>query len=421
MSAPVQALPLANLRILLGVSGGIAAYKAADLTRRLRDAGADVQVVLTENAARFVTPLTFQALSGHPVRSGLWDEAAEAAMGHIELARWAQRIVIAPASADLIARLAHGLADDLLTTLCLASAAPVALAPAMNQQMWAHAATQANLQLLRSRGAVVLGPGSGSQACGEFGAGRLLEADAIVAELTALHGPQASSRRLLEGMRVLVSAGPTFEDIDPVRYLGNRSSGRMGFAVAQAAAEAGANVQLVAGPVHLSTPAGVAREDVRSARQMHAAVMRHIPQSDIFVSAAAVGDYRSAEIATHKLKKTGNGLSLALTENPDILAEVAARKSRPFVVGFAAETSNLQTYARAKLERKKLDLIAANQVGDGACGFDTADNELLLLWPGGEEHLARAAKIDLARALIARIAVLRNGGSIGKKTKGAKR
>ena len=420
MSAPVQALPLANLRILLGVSGGIAAYKAAELTRRLCDAGADVQVVLTENAARFVTPLTFQALSGHPVRSGLWDEAAEAAMGHIELARWAQRIVIAPASAGLIARLAHGLADDLLTTLCLASAAPVALAPAMNQQMWAHAATQANLQLLRSRGVAVLGPGSGSQACGEFGAGRLLEADAIVAELTALHGARATNQRLLDGMRVLVSAGPTFEDIDPVRYLGNRSSGRMGFAVAQAAAEAGASVQLVAGPVHLPTPAGVAREDVRSARQMHAAVMRHIPQSDIFVSAAAVGDYRSAEIATHKLKKTGNGLSLALTENPDILAEVAARKSRPFVVGFAAETSNLQTYARSKLERKKLDLIAANQVGDSACGFDTADNELLLLWPGGEEHLARAAKIDLARALIARIAALRNGGSIGKKAKGAK-
>jgi phosphopantothenoylcysteine decarboxylase/phosphopantothenate--cysteine ligase len=419
MSAPVQAMPLANLRVLLGVSGGIAAYKAAELTRRLRDAGADVQVVLTENAARFVTALTFQALSGHPVRSGLWDEAAEAAMGHIELARWAQRIVIAPASADLIARLAHGLADDLLTTLCLASAAPVALAPAMNQQMWSHAATQANLQLLRSRGTVVLGPASGSQACGEFGAGRLLEADAIVTELVALHAPQDSHQRLLDGVRVLVSAGPTFEDIDPVRYLGNRSSGRMGFAVAQAAAEAGAKVQLVAGPVHLPTPAGVAREDVRSARQMHAAVMRHIPQSDIFVSAAAVGDYRSAEIATHKLKKTGNGLSLALTENPDILAEVAARKSRPFVVGFAAETRNLQSYAQAKLERKKLDLIAANQVGDGNGGFDSADNELLLLWPDGEQHLARAAKIDLARALIARIATLR--AASGKQTKGKKR
>ncbi|MDR3387226.1 MAG: bifunctional phosphopantothenoylcysteine decarboxylase/phosphopantothenate--cysteine ligase CoaBC [Rudaea sp.] len=397
MSAPA----LANLRILLGVSGGIAAYKAAELTRRLRDAGAEVRVVLTENAARFVTPLTFQALSGQPVRCGLWDESAEAAMGHIELARWAQRIVIAPASADLIARLAHGLADDLLTTLCLASTAAVALAPAMNQQMWAHAATQANLTVLRARGISVLGPGSGSQACGEFGAGRLLEADAIVAALAAMHGPQ-----LLAGTRVLVSAGPTFEDIDPVRYVGNRSSGRMGFAVAQAAAEQGAEVQLVAGPVHLPTPAGVVRTDVRSARQMHAAVMQHIPQSDIFVSAAAVGDYRPAEIATHKLKKTGGSLTLTLTENPDIVAQVAALKNRPFVVGFAAETRDLQAHAQAKLAAKKLDLIAANQVGAGA-GFDCADNELLLLWPGGKEHLARADKIVLARALVARIAALR--------------
>jgi len=398
--------PLANLRVLLGVSGGIAAYKAAELTRRLRDAGAEVRVVLTENAARFVTPLTFQALSGQPVRSGLWDEAAEAAMGHIELARWAQRIVIAPASADLIARLAHGLAGDLLSTLCLASAAPLALAPAMNQQMWAHAATQANVEMLRRRGVDMLGPAAGSQACGEFGAGRLLEADTIVAALAALHGP-----RLLEGARVLVSAGPTFEDIDPVRYLGNRSSGRMGFAVAQAAAEQGAQVQLIAGPVHLPTPAHVARTDVRSAREMRAAVMQHIPQSDIFVSAAAVGDYRPSEVAAHKLKKQGGGLTLALTENPDIVAEVAANKARRgatpvFLVGFAAETRDVETYARAKLERKRLDLIAANQVGAGA-GFDACDNELLLLWPGGREMLARADKLVLARALVARIAALR--------------
>ena len=411
MSAPA----LANLRVLLGVSGGIAAYKAAELTRRLRDAGAEVRVVLTENAARFVTPLTFQALSGQPVRSGLWDEAAEAAMGHIELARWAQRIVIAPASADLIARLAHGLADDLLTTLCLASTAAVVLAPAMNQQMWAHAATQANLAVLRARGVSVLGPGSGGQACGEFGAGRLLEADAIVAELVAAHGP-----KLLTGMRVLVSAGPTFEDIDPVRYLGNRSSGRMGFAVAQAAAEQGADVQLIAGPVHLPTPVGVTRSDVRSARQMHAAVMLHIPQSDIFVSATAVGDYRPAEVAAHKLKKTGRALVLTLTENPDIVAEVAALKKRPFVVGFAAETRNLQTHARTKLEGKKLDLIAANRVGDGT-GFDCADNELLLLWPGGEDQLARGDKIVLARALVARIAALRKPASARNKPGSAKR
>jgi phosphopantothenoylcysteine decarboxylase/phosphopantothenate--cysteine ligase len=392
---------LANVRVLLGVSGGIAAYKAAELTRRLREAGADVRVVLTANAARFVTALTFQALSGQPVRSGLWDEAAEAAMGHIELARWAQRIVIAPASADLIARLAHGMADDLLTTLCLASPAPVALAPAMNQQMWAHPATQANLALLRMRGVDVLGPASGGQACGDFGAGRLLEADAIVAELAAWHRP-----RLFDGARVLVSAGPTYEDIDPVRFIGNRSSGRMGFAVAQAAAEQGARVHLVAGPVHLPTPADVTRIDVRSAREMHAAVMRQIPQCDIFISAAAVGDYRPGEIAVHKLKKRGGALSLTLTENPDILAEVAARMTRPFLIGFAAETRNLETSARAKLERKKLDLIAANLVGDGA-GFDAADNELLLLWAGGVERLPRADKLTLARALIARVATLR--------------
>jgi phosphopantothenoylcysteine decarboxylase/phosphopantothenate--cysteine ligase len=389
---------LANLRILLGVSGGIAAYKSAELVRRLRDAGALVRVVLTENAARFVTPTTFQALSGQPVRSGLWDEAAEAAMGHIELARWAQRILIAPASADLLARLAHGMADDLLTTLCLASAAPLAVAPAMNQQMWAHAATQANVALLRERGVEFLGPATGSQACGEFGAGRLLEADVIVAEITALHGP-----KLLDGVRVLVSAGPTYEDIDPVRFIGNRSSGRMGFAVARAAAEQGASVQLVAGPVHLATPAGVTRSDVRSARDMRDAVMQHIPQSDIFISAAAVGDYRPAEMAAHKVKKQGKALTLTLDENPDILASIGALENKPLLVGFAAETENVETYARAKLERKRLDLIAANQVG-ADLGFDCTDNELFLFWPGGSERLGRDDKQALARRLIARVA-----------------
>ena len=389
---------LAGLRVLLGVSGGIAAYKAAELVRRLRDAGAVVRVVMTENAARFVTPLTFQALSGEAVRSGLWDEAAEAAMGHIELARWAQRIVIAPASADLIARLAHGFADDLLTTLCLASAAPIAVAPAMNQQMWAHAATQANVATLRARGVDVLGPADGSQACGEFGSGRLLEADTIVGELGVLHGP-----KLLAGRRVLVSAGPTYEDIDPVRFIGNRSSGRMGFAVAQAAVEQGASVHLVAGPVALSTPTGVTRTDVRSARQMHDAVMREIPTTDIYISSAAVGDYRAAEIAAHKIKKSGGALSLKLTENPDILAEVGALKRRPFVVGFAAETQKLETYAKAKLERKNADLIAANLVGDGA-GFDSCENEILLVSSGRSERLARAGKPELARQLVERIA-----------------
>jgi phosphopantothenoylcysteine decarboxylase/phosphopantothenate--cysteine ligase len=397
------ASPLANLKILLGVSGGIAAYKAAELTRRLRDAGADVQVVLTANAARFVTALTFQALSGHPVRSGLWDESAEAAMGHIELARWAQRILIAPASADVISRLAHGLADDLLTTLCLASTAPLAIAPAMNLRMWGHAATQANVTTLRGRGTDFLGPAEGPMAEAESGPGRLLEPHQIVAELATLHGPKP-----LHGTRVLVSAGPTYEDIDPVRFIGNRSSGKMGFAVAQAAAEQGAQVQLIAGPVHLATPTGVARTDVRSARQMREAVMQQISQCDIFISAAAVGDYRPADVAAHKIKKQGRALQLDLAENPDILAEVGALKKKPFLVGFAAETQDLEKYARAKLERKKIDLIAANCVGDGA-GFDACDNELLLLWPGGKESLARADKRALAYRLVARIAALRNG------------
>jgi phosphopantothenoylcysteine decarboxylase/phosphopantothenate--cysteine ligase len=394
---------LAGVHVLLGVSGGIAAYKAAELVRRLRDAGAQVRVVLTENAARFVTALTFQALSGHPVRTSLWDESAEAAMGHIELARWADQIVIAPASADLLARLAHGQADDLLTTVCLATAAPVSVAPAMNQQMWAHAATQANVALLRSRGVNVLGPASGGQACGEFGAGRLLEADEIVA---LLQGRRAS--RELAGARVLVSAGPTYEDIDPVRFIGNRSSGRMGFAIAEAAARAGAEVVLVAGPVALATPSGVERIDVRSARQMHDAVLARAQSVDVFIAAAAVGDFRPRDVAVHKLKKASrdSGLELSLVQNPDILAEVAALEPRPFVVGFAAETEQVEAHARAKLERKRLDLIAANEVGAGL-GFESADNALLLLWPDGREVLERTGKAELARALVSRIAALR--------------
>jgi len=392
---------LSGVHVLLGVSGGIAAYKGAETVRRLRDAGAEVHVVLTANAARFVTALTFQALSGNPVRTSLWDESAEAAMGHIELARWADEVLIAPASADVIARLAHGHADDLLTTLCLATAAPVSLAPAMNQQMWAHAATQANLTVLRQRGVRVFGPASGGQACGEFGSGRLLEAGEIVGELAATRAP-----RVLDGLTVLVSAGPTYEDIDPVRFIGNRSSGRMGFAVAEAAAQAGARVTLIAGPVALATPAGVARLDVRSAREMREAVIAQAPRSDVFVSAAAVGDFRPQAIAPQKLKKTGEGLELSLVQNPDILAEVAAMAQRPFLVGFAAETENVEAYARAKLERKQLDLIAANRVG-ADCGFERDDNALLLLWSDGREELARADKRELARQLVARIATQR--------------
>ena len=390
---------LAGLNVLLGVSGGIAAYKAAELVRRLRDAGAEVRVVMTEGAARFVTALTFQALSGNPVRSSLWDESAEAAMGHIELARWAGQIVIAPASADLIARLAHGLANDLLTTICLATSAPVALAPAMNQQMWANAATQANLATLRERGVRVLGPASGSQACGEFGAGRLLEAENIIAELAATRGP-----RVLSGRKLLISAGPTFEDIDPVRFIGNRSSGRMGFAVAAAGAAHGADVTLISGPVALATPSGVTRVDVRSASEMREAVLARAMNNDVFISAAAVGDYRPQTVAAQKIKRTdGQPLELELVQNPDIIAEVAALPRRPFIVGFAAETEDLERHARTKLESKRIDLIAANEVGPDR-GFEAEDNALLLLWPGGREQLARADKRALADRLLARIA-----------------
>lgn len=405
MSTPA----LAGLRVLLGVSGGIAAYKAVELVRRLGDAGAEVRVVLTENAARFVTALTFQALSGQPVRSGLWDESAEAAMGHIELARWADQVVIAPASADLIARLAHGRADELLTTLCLATAAPIALAPAMNQQMWANAATQANVALLRERKVRILGPASGSQACGEFGAGRLLEADNIVAELVAARGPRA-----LAGLKVLISAGPTFEDIDPVRFIGNRSSGRMGFAVAAAAATQGAEVTLVAGPVALATPAGVARIDVRSAREMHDAVLEKARRHDIFIAAAAVGDYRPHAVSAQKIKKKdAQPIELKLVQNPDIIAEVAGLPDKPFVVGFAAETEDVERHARAKLEKKRIDLIAANQVGAGQ-GFESDDNALLLIWRDGSEQLERADKRSLADRLLARVVErMRNAAPAG--------
>lgn len=393
---------LAGVRVLLGVGAGIAAYKAADLVRRLRDAGAKVRVVLTANAAHFVNAATFQALSGHPVRDSLWDESAEAAMGHIELARWADEVLIAPATAGLLARLAQGQADDLLTTLCLATTAPLSVAPAMNQQMWAHAATQANLATLRERGVRVFGPDSGDQACGEYGAGRLLEPAQLVAELAAARAP-----RDLVGLRILVSAGPTFEDIDPVRFIGNRSSGRMGFAIAAAAAARGAQVRLVAGPVALATPAGVQREDVRSARQMRDAVLAQVATSDIFIATAAVGDFRPDVVAASKLKKQGQAaLELRLVQNPDILAEVAALPGRPFVVGFAAETEQVEAYARAKLEGKQLDLIAANQVGGGR-GFEVDDNALLLLWPGGREALPQAGKDRLAHALLDRIARLR--------------
>jgi phosphopantothenoylcysteine decarboxylase / phosphopantothenate---cysteine ligase len=387
---------LAGQRILLGVTGGIAAYKAADLARRLQDAGAEVQVVMTEAAVRFVTPMTFQALTGRPVRQSLWDEGAEAAMGHIELARWADRILVAPASADTIARLAAGLAGDLLGTLCLASEASVVLVPAMNRVMWAHPATQANLAVLRARGVQVLGPGEGDQACGEVGAGRMLEPLQIVAAL--------QSPGLLAGRRVLVTAGPTYEDLDPVRFIGNRSSGKMGFALAAEAARLGAEVTLVAGPVALATPAGVRRLDVRSARQMHAAVMAALPGQHVFIGAAAVADFTPAQPAPAKLKKAAGAPVLDLVATPDILAEVAAHAQRPaVVVGFAAETEALETNAREKLARKRLDLIAANRVGDGQ-GFEADDNALTVFSTDAVQEIPRQSKVAVARDLLAIIA-----------------
>lgn len=380
--------PSPNQRILVGVSGGIAAYKAVVLVRRLVEAGCEVRVVMTEAATRFVTPLSFQAVSGHPVRTTLLDAEAESGMDHIALARWADAVVVAPASADLMARLAAGMADDLLTTLCLATAAPVHLAPAMNRRMWAHPATQANRARLIEHGVTLLGPAAGAQACGETGEGRMLEPEGIADALLA------GRARDLDGRHVVVTAGGTREPIDPVRFIANRSSGRMGFAIAAEAAARGAAVMLIAGPSDLPTPAGVTRVDVETAAQMQAAV-ESIDSMDIFVGAAAVADYRVAAPADHKLKKGGEPLSLELVPNPDIIADVAARPARPFVIGFAAETDHLREYAETKRRAKGVDLICANEVGDNK-GFDRPDNALLLLWDGGERALPQADKRRLA-------------------------
>jgi phosphopantothenoylcysteine decarboxylase/phosphopantothenate--cysteine ligase len=384
--------------IVLGVTGGIAVYKSAELVRRLRDAGAEVRVVMTRGAQAFVTPLTFQALSGHPVHTQLLDAAAEAGMGHIELARWASRVLVAPATADFIARLAHGLADDLLTTLCLATTAPLVLAPAMNQQMWANPATRHNCALLQERGVRLIGPDSGSQACGETGPGRMTEPAELVA---ALFGDTPA---LLAGRHVVVTAGPTYEDIDPVRFIGNRSSGRMGFAVAAAAARAGARVSLVAGPVRLDTPAGVERTDVRSAREMRDAAVQLARGADVFIAVAAVADYTPLCRAEQKIKKSRSRQALELVSTPDIVAEVAALPERPFTVGFAAETERLREHAMEKLSRKSLDMIAANPVGQEGSGFESENNEILLLTPEREFPLGAASKAELARSLIREVA-----------------
>ncbi|MBV8742639.1 MAG: bifunctional phosphopantothenoylcysteine decarboxylase/phosphopantothenate--cysteine ligase CoaBC [Sinobacteraceae bacterium] len=383
-------------RILLGVTGGIAAYKSPDLVRRLRERGAEVQVVMTSGAREFVTPLTFQAVSGRAVRTELWDAAAEAAMGHIELARWADLVLVAPASADFLSRLSRGAADDLLATLCLATSAPLVVAPAMNRLMWSNAATVANVALLMQRGISVLGPAEGDQACGEVGAGRMLEPLELAERAALLLGTAGP----LRGRKVLITAGPTREAIDPVRFISNRSSGKMGFAVAQAARELGAEVTLVSGPVSLPTPAGVRRLDVESALQMLNAVMSEVEGADIFISTAAVADYRPTRAAPQKIKKTTDTLDLNMERTPDVLATVAALPRRPFVVGFAAETESVEQHARAKLLRKNLDMIAANEVGCDKA-FDCEDNQLIVLSRNTRYELGRASKLTLARELLA--------------------
>jgi len=384
-------------RVLLGVTGGIAAYKAPELVRRLVERGCEVQVVMTEGARRFVTPLTFEAVAGRRVRDDLWDPEAEASMGHIELARWADVVIVAPATAHFMAQLASGFAGDLLSTLCLATTAPVVLAPAMNQAMWANSATQANRATLESRGVRLLGPAEGDQACGEVGPGRMLEPLAIAAAL--LETPGRLRLHSLAGLKVLVTAGPTREPIDPVRYITNRSSGKMGYALAAAAREAGADVVLVSGPVALSAPAGVRRVDVETADELYAKVHDEIKGVDIFVGCAAVSDYRPQKAEQHKIKRKSAELDLVLVRSPDTLASVAQLSSPPFTVGFAAETQDVARHAREKLEKKRIDMIAANQVGRD-CGFDRETNALTVYWPGGELALGEGSKPVLARRLV---------------------
>ncbi len=437
--------PLQNKKILLGISGGIASYKSAILARRLIDAGADVRVVMTNGAQAFITPLTLQALTGNPVHTDLLDPAAEAAMGHIELARWADIILIAPATANVMARLCHGFADDLLSTLCLASDAHVLMAPAMNRLMWSNAATQENAQTLVLRGVTLLGPDEGAQACGETGAGRMLEPETItdlviqfvnnetVSKLSppqdgtghnnrrhskqnnnslpesASHNPAANQpsayaehHRSLAGLHIVITAGPTVEPIDPVRYITNRSSGKMGFALASAAVKQQAKVTLIAGPVNLPTPGHVDRIDVDTAKSMHAAALSAIHGADVFISVAAVADYRVEQIADEKIKKKDDEMTLSLVRNPDILASIASIPDGPFCVGFAAETEHVEKYARGKLVKKRLDLIAANQVGqpdNPVFGSDT--NSLDVYWPNdGHQHIAPAPKKQVAAELL---------------------
>jgi phosphopantothenoylcysteine decarboxylase/phosphopantothenate--cysteine ligase len=387
------------MNIVLGISGGIAAYKTPELVRRLRERGADVQIVMTASAEEFVTPTSLQAVSGRPIRTNLWDKEAEASMSHIELARWADLVLIAPATAEIMARLAGGGAPDLLATLCLATEAPIAIAPAMNRVMWANPAVQANRKTLEARGVTILGPDHGSQACGETGAGRMLDPEVIAEAVCSAEIAGAPVDGVLAGKTVLVTAGPTREPIDPVRYITNRSSGKMGYAVASAARALGARVILVSGPVSLPEPRGIDVVRVETAAEMHAATHEHIAEADIFIAAAAVSDYRPAEASGQKIKKTSDTMVLELVRCPDILASVAALEVAPFTVGFAAETENVRDYALGKLENKKLDMIVANRVG-AEQGFDVDDNAAEVLWPGGAKAFGTMPKTELATAVM---------------------
>ncbi|RZT41217.1 bifunctional phosphopantothenoylcysteine decarboxylase/phosphopantothenate--cysteine ligase CoaBC [Cupriavidus agavae] len=390
-------MDLRGKHIVLGLTGGIACYKSAELVRLLTKAGATVQVAMTEAATHFITPVTMQALSGRPVYLSQWDARVDNNMAHIDLSREADAILIAPASTDFLAKLANGLCDDLLTTLCIARECPLLVAPAMNRQMWAAAPTQRNAAQLRADGVAILGPGTGDQACGEIGDGRMLEPEELVEDLIAFFQPKP-----LAGKRVLITAGPTFEAIDPVRGITNLSSGKMGFSIARAAREAGADVRLVAGPTALPTPRGVARTDVRSAQQMHDAVMAQLRDVDVFVAVAAVADWRPAEVAQQKLKKANDSdtPTLAFVQNPDILAAVAARADAPYCVGFAAESENLEQYGEQKRQRKGVPLLVGN-IGHHTFGLD--DNEIVLFDANGMTRLPRADKLSLARELVGAI------------------
>ncbi|MDX1506691.1 MAG: bifunctional phosphopantothenoylcysteine decarboxylase/phosphopantothenate--cysteine ligase CoaBC [Woeseiaceae bacterium] len=391
------------MNIVLGITGGIAAYKTPELVRQLRARGAEVQIVMTASAEEFVTPTALQAVSGRPIRSNLWDKEAEASMSHIELARWADVVLVAPATAEIIARLASGAAPDLLTTLCLATEAPIAIAPAMNHVMWSNPAVQDNRRKLEERGFVMIGPDHGSQACGETGAGRMTEPELIASIVCApgFHGGNETGR--LAGKTVLVTAGPTQEPIDPVRYITNRSSGKMGYAMAAAAQAQGARVILVSGPVALDDPRGVEVHRVRTAAEMYDVTHEHIADADIFIGAAAVSDYRPADVVEQKIKKSAAEMSIELVRTKDILASVAALRPAPFTVGFAAETENVEKYARGKLEDKHLDMIIANRVGSD-CGFDYDENTVCVYWPGGQQAFDTAAKTELAHELIELVA-----------------